>query len=43
MNFILHLNVTIDEEFRNDNGNEFQYLGPATLRDEALELLVLPL
>jgi len=25
----------IDDEFRTDNGNEFQYLGPATLRDEA--------
>jgi len=30
----------IDEEFRTDNGNEFQYLGPTTLRDEALELVL---
>jgi len=30
----------IDEEFRTDNDNEFQCLGPATLRDEALQLVL---
>jgi len=39
---MLRLNIMIDEEFRRptDNGNEFQYLGSATLRDEALELVL---
>jgi len=38
---MLRLNIMIDEEFRTDNGKEFQYLGPTTLRDEALELVII--